>query len=522
MADIVERTAAAMQFLNALKGTPSYPAAVTKQMAAMKVALSKMPCTPSDGVKMLEVLKDLPQADYEDICEHIAERSCPPEAPVQQGRQQVQDYTSMCSYFTEAHWKVFLDPNVHDSRKIDMTFEHLVSLGLRSASEPTCQVMAAVLLHTVESREKVEQMTSTVKFEFMRAIKAKLKAFIGRLVEKPQGHISKLPDSPEEFKKLHPQAFSCAFKDSWPQSPPISTLDLQRMQASIPMRASRGDAKASGRPAAQISLTSNAFETQATQLASCMMQQMQQMQQMMAQSAQQQQSFMMQMLGQSGSKALPDNAPGLNAPSSAAGVLALTAAVSTLPAHAAALNNRTLTKLQSRLDLVAGAEECRVPEAALTSVEASAVAAAPSVPVPVLAQPPVPAKPKKLSVQEATDAMLQAMGDKKEESKEAKRQRPSAAESETPKPSKKAKTNKAAAASPKTGQKTKALAKAVTKSPSYGIESTRCQYMGRTGLTGPQQTKAFKYKNGDAKSKAAALKAVEAWVKEQKKARGLQ
>ena len=108
------------------------------------------------------------------------------------------------------------------------------------------------------------------------------------------------------------------------------------------------------------------------------------------------------------------------------------------------------------------------------------------------------------------------------------KEKPTAKAKAEPKSMPKAKAKGKAKAQAKSQAKPKAAAQATgkqphgaakVKPPHFGHESTRNQFMCRTGLPGPSQTTAFKYEN--ASSKAKAQKLAEAWVREQKRKRGL-
>jgi len=119
-----------------------------------------------------------------------------------------------------------------------------------------------------------------------------------------------------------------------------------------------------------------------------------------------------------------------------------------------------------------------------------------------------PSSSSKKSTEEATDLLLAAIKGRREQQRVLKR--PSAKAFENPPTSAKA---------PGSGQ-SKGKNSKKGKQPFMGHETTRHQYMCRTGLPGPGQTKAFKYSPGKTGEMKRAQEMAEAWVMDQKRARG--
>ncbi len=116
---------------------------------------------------------------------------------------------------------------------------------------------------------------------------------------------------------------------------------------------------------------------------------------------------------------------------------------------------------------------------------------------------------------EATKAILESMG-KREQGKPKAKSSAKAKAKAKPASAPKLKPKVKQAASPKTSSK---KVEVKVKHPHFADESSRNQFMCRTGLPGPKQTVAFKYNN--ASSKAKANKLAQAWVDDEKKKRNL-
>jgi len=181
-----------------------------------------------------------------------------------------------------------------------------------------------------------------------------------------------------------------------------------------------------------------------------------------------------------------------------------------------------LTRLSSRLALPDAAAEPTAleasAEAVVTTLQEEAVTknaeAATKDEVPREDEKAVtgsrPSSSNKKSTEEATDLLLAAIKGRREQQRVLKRPSAKAFE-ETP----------TSAKAPGSGQsKGKNSKKGKGKQPFMGHETTRHQYMCRTGLPGPGQTKAFKFSPGDTGDMKRAQEMAEEWVMDQKRARG--
>ena len=178
---------------------------------------------------------------------------------------------------------------------------------------------------------------------------------------------------------------------------------------------------------------------------------------------------------------------------------------------------------------------------ALTNVEplvqesnaASSKDTAPGTAIPATPERHIDA-PKKFTALEAAKHVQEAMEARKDNQAQQAASRPTsgqAAKSEAKSTAVKAKakgkasTNKAKDKAKVVHTKGKAStnkakdkAKVVHKAPHFSDESSRSQFMARTGLPGPGQTQAFKYSSSSSKDKARKL--AEKWVSQQKRQQG--
>ena len=507
---VLDRVDAVSRFLNSLAGSASLEAAKPLQIQGLLNAINGLAIlSVCDAATLNEKMGQLPvsASDKEKlvlavVCkcsEQTAQTSTANSA-----RRSLQDFATVNNYLHPALLTTLLNADLAPSMRLEQLLLHCSYLGLQNPSEGTMQVVAAIYMLCCE--RDFNAMSPAARMQTYKAIKAEFKRLSG-LMPNPVVYLQKLPSDPIVFKDLAPEAWERAFQQTLPQASHFSMATLQHAIACIPMRTSRADsslnrASSSQQPASDIGMMGLGSVIQ--QFALGMQQQMQQMQQTQHQ--------------------LLNAFAGGAASSAPSQPMLQDAAVATS-------ENRFLKKAQSRLQLMdfqsvntpAKSENSLLAAADSPEVDSSVRPAA-AAPAEVAETPGL--EPKRKSVEEASALILTAMRLKAEAAKTAKDKEKEKENQSQPQAKVNAKSAAKVAAAPKSVAKTKKVKKEELKpkqemtnrkKPRFSDESSRRQYMGRTGKTGPGQSVAFKYdpsKKGD--KEAAKLKA-EKWLKNELK-----
>jgi hypothetical protein len=116
-------------------------------------------------------------------------------------RKAAQDYSCFPLHLTEDIWETLQCTQLPLSTKVKTVCEHLASLGLRSASEPTC---AMILLVTTQDIETLDQRT---KYYKLQEIKSQVKLYLDAYSIQQVGPI--LEKLPEDRLELKSYGFTC-------------------------------------------------------------------------------------------------------------------------------------------------------------------------------------------------------------------------------------------------------------------------------------------------------------------------
>lgn len=441
-------------------------------------------------------------------------------------RTALQDYCSVIDYFTEQCWESLLGQESH-AFKCDLILKHCKKLGLRCPSESTFQTLAALFLSCCFGVEKAMQLGGDSKHETLKRMKMDYKR--SSMQHEGLGPI-KLPVSPTEFMDLQPELWTRVFGESCPKPCKLQFDGLTALKYSIPMRITRKTATQCAEGSLKI-VPKAAAAAPPMDMASFLGSAMQQMFQCMH-GMQGVQGIQMLPLPraqlQIGSPATPQPQKPLQRLQTA---LALQDAqnqlqTSALPEIVASPNAHKLPELaksspkqklvlpvhkaqNERLDCVDDATQAII--AALDGREAAGKAAKKG-----KATDRLPTKSSESGDAEAkamAKAAARATATSKTKATKAKAQ-PKA------KPKAKPKTNASCETRAEKANAKGATAKAVRegKKPHFADESTRKQFLARTGIAGIGQSKAFKYDNDASKKRARAE--ADQWVKQQCRDRG--
>ena len=152
-------------------------------------------------------------------------------------RSSLQDWTQLVDYMPAALWEQLLSQTVNVNQKLHSLLDHVLSLGLRYPSEPTCQVLASIYLICSEGLSQAISTPPQMKHEIFRAVKLALKKQLA-MREVPSTICTRLPDSPEAFREQHGEQWAKAFSSGLPVPSQIPHLDVHRVKLDMPMRSS--------------------------------------------------------------------------------------------------------------------------------------------------------------------------------------------------------------------------------------------------------------------------------------------
>ena len=143
---------------------------------------------------------------------------------VQGPRRSMQDYESFINYLSPEHWNFLLCPQQSVEAKIEMLFQHLLTLGLRNPSERTakrCTVLIARVTHTDQS---LLEFTHCKFFDALQAMKKKFKSMAKRWPQPPT-YLDKLPTQPASLAISHRATYDSAFPASPPENSRLGSFD---------------------------------------------------------------------------------------------------------------------------------------------------------------------------------------------------------------------------------------------------------------------------------------------------------
>ena len=404
-----------------------------------------------------------------------------PKTTANGGKKDLQDYVALVHYMTEDMWIDLQSDERSASWKMNALLDHCVKLGLRNPSEPSMQCLTAVYLLTAE-RAALANMTPQTRLTTLQALKTKLRSIVQH-----QGnhgpHVCKLPVMATEFQSEFSVLWKAALAEKMPVASKFSLADLTECMRMIPMRRSRGDAKGHQ----PIQLDVSAAGSHAAQFATSIMQQMKQMQDM--------QHVTLQMFSgmQSGSFNMP-----------------------TVSLPLEDKSPKILQRLNSRLallDVPAGSQSVGPQQPNAMEVDGAQPEAS-TLDTNEAAAPEEQKQGKKASVAEAIQAVQQALVARKAaKDEQAPQKEKGTSKSSTPAGKKSTPVKKPQPKKQQQKSSTPVKKNELKPKPMWQWECTRSQIMCRTGLPGPGQCSAIKYK--DEKEKKKAMKAADDWVAEQ-------
>jgi hypothetical protein len=198
----------------------------------------------------------------------------PATAQLQTRRRRMQDYCSVCGFFTGSDWSRLLSATTTSHAKAHIIMSRVLRLGLRCPTEPCIKLLSTLSVFVADGTTNTDRVDFKVRLEeFKRMFKA-----LSNLERDPVEYIDTLPPSPADMFRLHSLAYSACYSgvaDDTPIGMPIDEDALKRLNNSYKCRGA-------GVPASTAVLKSAATmgaAQPADQMVQCMMMGFQQLQQ---------------------------------------------------------------------------------------------------------------------------------------------------------------------------------------------------------------------------------------------------
>lgn len=222
-------------FIKQLKGSSATAQVLAAQKLHIEGMLAQADLSVAQAGRIMSSLGEIPWDDVvlAELTQMIAQRTlCAPSLP-QLGRSRLQDYRSLVHYFSEAEWAQLSSERVLSHSKLELLLGRSISLALRNPTEATLQAIASLYLACAEGYQKAVNLNAQLKYNTLQHIKKVFKS----MHKPPLAHaILVLPASPSELAKSFPALWSEVFGKQPPTDARVSTIELEALGQTIPMR----------------------------------------------------------------------------------------------------------------------------------------------------------------------------------------------------------------------------------------------------------------------------------------------
>ena len=148
-------------------------------------------------------------------------------------RPKLQDYENLASFISAEQWRLLLDSEKDYHGKASLLCDHAVSLGLRHPSEPTLARMVGLLMVCIEGADKARGTSG----QYLRDVFLNLKSMLkSRCKVGPFEVILALGSDVAKFAAAFPGTFAAAFPRGPPVSPEVKIAEVAIVSQGISMR----------------------------------------------------------------------------------------------------------------------------------------------------------------------------------------------------------------------------------------------------------------------------------------------
>lgn len=222
-------------FIKQLKGAPATAQVLEAQKVHIEGMVAQADLSVEQAGRIMAALGEIPWSAgvLAELTQVVAQRTLSAPSLPQLGRSRLQDYRSLVHYFSESEWAQLSSERVLSHCKLELVLGRSISLALRNPTEATFQALTSLHLACAEGYQKACNLNPQLKYNTLQHVK---KVF--RSIHKPPlAHaILQLPASPSDLAKDYPALWSEVFGKQPPIDAKVSTIELEALGQTIPMR----------------------------------------------------------------------------------------------------------------------------------------------------------------------------------------------------------------------------------------------------------------------------------------------
>ena len=142
-------------------------------------------------------------------------------------RRKMQNFDSIVHYFTETEWDKMQAPGCNANLVRHIIFVKIVLLGGRTLQEPSLKVANSMHQSLIESPETLRTFSDDVLKTTLDVFKQEFRRFVKGLKEPCAELVEALPPDVMDFKRQHPRLYAAAFPDD--DGPIVSRISSNSM-----------------------------------------------------------------------------------------------------------------------------------------------------------------------------------------------------------------------------------------------------------------------------------------------------
>ena len=142
--------------------------------------------------------------------DRVQQALVPQQMPSSVARRKQQNYSSLVVMFNEHETRGLLDRGATSGQRLEIIVCRAGANGCRCIDERSAKMLASLWMVLSEPPENLGQLSGFSKAAMLKHFKATLKAGLDKL-DTPTEYLHSLPESPAEFKQLHPKLYKEAY-----------------------------------------------------------------------------------------------------------------------------------------------------------------------------------------------------------------------------------------------------------------------------------------------------------------------
>jgi len=228
--DVLLRLQAARGLLRDAQGR-DHQEASQGQSNALLAMLQNVHLSSQDVVKVAAEVSSVPWASESEKTALLGQVAT---AMQTASRAKQQNFEMICSYLTEQHWQTLLCDTVDFSVKLQTVAGHCQALGLRSPTEPTAAMVAALLMVCCEGPTKARCLQPQYARDVFLHTKASLKPH--RTVPPHIETVPGLPADVAQFRETCPLTWKAVFSEAKPTTCKLPLPEIVAVSQHFHMR----------------------------------------------------------------------------------------------------------------------------------------------------------------------------------------------------------------------------------------------------------------------------------------------